>query len=487
MVRGYRKITAEDRLAIFAATADIEQASRSWNELVSDVGFQLLNPNSQRLAPMIYFRLRGQSDVIELERLRGAYRHAWAKNQTLLHSLRQVFRDLDARGVNYRVAKGVGLQLALGLFGARVVGDVDIVVSERHVDSISKILAGRGFRSNDVSRCGLHPDRAVHDALNFNLGENHIDIHVAELKEPRLLLRHMLEQDAQIVTVAGIDVPIPSIEALLLHSAFHGSVESSDTDLVQALADLSLSAARCKPEEVSRLSQDTKTGAGLVQLHTVAEHAGLSFPPELTQAVLRQKRRRSAAGRYSVRVRKLLRVPAIIRDRYRGRAATFAVLRTFPGRKILYAVWLILGQFGPIERFLLGREDGFLKRPQRSLPSGTSFVPFGGNRSEDFLSSPISDLTMDYRFRFVIPPRQSELKVTIDSEFIKTVDAGIFVNGIPCPRLVAGDDSRREIYIRTPQSSVEMSVRFQTRMCRRCFSGLSDLRVNAVFSRERGS
>ena len=48
----------EDALAIASATAPIQDALMAWNKLMDWLPFDLINPNTQRLAPTIFFNLR---------------------------------------------------------------------------------------------------------------------------------------------------------------------------------------------------------------------------------------------------------------------------------------------------------------------------------------------------------------------------------------------------------------------------------------------
>jgi hypothetical protein len=472
------QLTQEDGYSIRAATAPIAIALQNWNELLVTTEFQQINPNTQRLAPMIYHHLKDQGDLTERERLRGAYKYAWAKNLRMLNSLNPVFIELHSRSINYRVIKGIAVQLELGFVGARVVGDVDILVSQNEIEIVRQILEAKGFRCNSRSTCSRHSSSAPFEALNFNLGDNHVDVHVAELKDPKALLLAMLDSAPNVIENRGTPIQVPSPEFLLLHSAFHGHQASSDTDLVQAIADISLLAPNCDPRKLSALARQTKSQSDLWHVAAEAKQVDIVLPEIDMLATSRsQQLMRNLSSGFKASSSKVGKVPAIVRDRYRGNATLAHVFGQFPGRRASYAVWLGLGQFSAVERSLMSKERGFLQAPPKTCLSGTTLMPFGLLDSDFVTSSNLAAETLDYRFAVRIDPRARELVLTLNSEFLDSSDAFVYSNGRPITRIVAGDKSYGEITVRNPARVNEISIRPTARVCAECFTNLADLKV----------
>lgn len=482
MAQNSAPLTQEDALAIRSATAPVVEAVQCWKLLLADTDFQLINPNTQRLAPMIYHHLKSEPDIRERERLRGAYKYAWAKNLRMLNSLRTVFAEMNSQSINYRVIKGIAVQLELGLVGARVVGDVDIVVSELEIDTARQILEKRGFRCNSVSPCKRHTSSAPFEALNFNSGDNHVDVHVAELKDPKLLLQKMLESEPRIIEHMGVGIKVPEAELLLLHSAFHGHQAVSDTDLVQAIADISLLAMVCKPRKLEGLAKQTKSHSDLWHVSAEAKTIDLIFPEigmePRNQLVKSAQRISSGAKSLSGKAAK---VPAIIHDRHRGNSTLRHVLGQFPGRRGPYALWLGLGQFSAIERAASTAKRGFLRPPTIQCPAGKTLMPFSERDSDFVTASNLVNQTLDYRFSVRIESDSRELCLTLDSEFLDSSDAFVYCNGRPITRIVAGDSSYKTVTIRNPSVVNEISIRPTSRVCSECFRSLSDLKIRISY------
>jgi len=472
------RLTQEDGLAIKSATLSIPEAIENWIRLMGDVDFQLINPNTQRLAPLVYHRLKDQQGVTERERLRGAYKYAWAKNHRLLNALKPIFTELNELEINYQVIKGMAVQLTLGFVGARVVGDVDMVVSQKDVEVVRIIFERNGFRCNSDSGCKRHSRSAAFEALNFNLGENHVDMHIAESKDPKILLALMLDLSPNLIEYLGTKIPIPNPELLLLHSAFHGHQAVSDTDLVQAIADISLLAPVCDPRKLTELAGQTKTYSDLWHVSSEAATVDIALP-KFTAKSGRSRNKNVALPVLKARGvgRKVQKVPALVKDRYRGNATTRHILGRFPGRKVAYALWLSAGQFSALERVAMSRERGFLKAPVEALKSETLLRPFMDQAPELVEATNLAEETLDYRFSIRVKPGIRALLLSLDSDYLDMCDAFLYSNGRPISRIVAGDTTFREVTIRSPLEVNEISIRPTSNVCTECFRSLTDLRV----------
>jgi len=483
MSRTKVQLTQEDGLAIRSATAPIRVAQQCWQDLLRKTDFQEISPNTQRLAPMIYHHLKSQGEIPERERLRGSYKYAWSKNLRMLNALIPVFSELNLRSINYRVIKGIAIQLELGLFGARVVGDVDVVVSIHEIENVRQVLEANGFRCNSISPCSRHSSSAPFEALNFNSGENHVDVHVAELKDPKLLLLRMLSSKPKVIRHMGTSIQIPSAELLLLHSAFHGHQASSDTDLVQAIADISLLAEHCDPKILATIAAKTKSFSDLWHISAEARTVDIILPKITVEPNFGwHKAVVKASTQARASVSKVGKVPAIVRDRYRGNATLMRVMRQFPGKRSAYALWLGLGQFSAVERAAMSKRRGFLLGPAQTCPSGTVLMPFARSDSDFVMASNLVRESLDYRFAVRIDSRAQFLVLTLDSLALDSSDAFVYCNGRPITRIVSGDRGYREFTIRNPSQVNEISIRPTARVCSECFTSLVDLKVGIRYT-----
>lgn len=475
---GIRGLSFEDQSSVRAATLPSHIAIQEWQTLMSVIDFQDINSNTQRLAPMIYVNLKQERDLSERERLKGAYKHCWSKNQRLLFSLVPLIHDFLAQGINYRLAKGLAIQMSSGLVGARVVGDADIVVSEKDVAQVREILERHGFRCNTISPCGLHPVGRVNDALDFNQGDNHIDIHVAERKSPHKLLKKMLTERALLVEHAGVRFAVPTPELLLLHSAFHGWSESSPTDLIQSLADVAMLSHKSDLTTLVQLARDTSVEHAVHKISEAVESINLPYIiPSTRISGLRRKSRPilfTARSRFS-------KAWTLVRKRFRGARSSWAILTKFEGRRAAYFLWHLFGQLAVVERRIIGSGGGFLNPPSQSCASGFSAVPFASPQPGQITGNTVAIESFDYRFAIRVPSGTNSLRITFESMLLDTVDVGVYQNGVQVTRLVSGSKNR-DVTIRHPLPLQELSIRPEHGACNQCFAKLSDMRIHLALT-----
>ncbi|MEI6095578.1 MAG: nucleotidyltransferase family protein, partial [Gammaproteobacteria bacterium] len=182
------KLLNEDELAITSATAPIGDALIAWSRLMDWLPFDVINPNTQRLAPTIFFNLRNLANFKERERLRGSFKYTWAKTTRLIHSIAPILRKFDAIDLDYRIIKGLAIQVSLNTVGSRTMGDVDILIGLKDVDRAIEIIRSFGYRRNAEVDCDGHTLSSHYGGLDFTLGETHLDLHVAETTYPEFLL-----------------------------------------------------------------------------------------------------------------------------------------------------------------------------------------------------------------------------------------------------------------------------------------------------------
>ena len=111
-------------------SSDADIARASWEKWIAATDLDILEPASSRLLPLAFHRLQAlRIDHPEMKRLGGTLRHSWANNLTQRHHLSALIVELDRRGIDHLLLKG--LPLAFSVYpnpGARPMDDVDLLV-----------------------------------------------------------------------------------------------------------------------------------------------------------------------------------------------------------------------------------------------------------------------------------------------------------------------------------------------------------------------
>jgi hypothetical protein len=461
-----------------AATGDANRAEASWRALMSDMAFDDVNLNTQRLMPAIFQNLRDTQDLPERDRMRGAFKHAWSKNMGMIHSIKPVLADFAAEGMDYRVLKGAAIQGLCGTVGSRTMGDVDVLVSATDSQRAAGILLRHGFRRNTFSVCDGHSDVGHHDALNFNKGDTHVDLHVAEFKNPVLLLTTIMSKPPVLARVAGIEMAVPPAELLILHAATHGCLASGPTDFVQAVVDVSALSERAQPRVLETEARVTGTVLPLMEIADEIGRIGARPLPIAIRTVdVLRARVKNGLKRTSTVVAESNSVFRRIRTRKRGDNALQEVATDFRGSRRSYGAWLRLGQFALFERGVVRASCGFLDEPKGTWSSGATVQPFIDDEVPGLSASNVSSRALDWRFQVVFPEPQAKVRLVLNSPTLDSLDAFVFCNGVPVTRVVAGDPSTRDIVMRGLGRRNEFSLRALWTVCTECYRGLDDLSI----------
>lgn len=478
----YRRVVTlgeEDHHALLSATADPREARRSWTRLMEMMAFDEVNDNTQRAMPAIFANLRHEKGIPERDRMRGAFKYAWSKNTRMLYDVRPVLQALDARGVSYRVIKGAAVQARCDRVGARVMGDIDLLIGANDIDAVEAAFVGNGYRRNGYAACSGHSDASHFDALNFNKGASHVDLHVAEVKAPTRLLRAIMDEPAVRVEAAGGTIAVPSAELLVLHAAVHGALSSGQTDLMQAALDLATLRPQVDPRRLRALGLRTGTLQALLDLDARLGSIGISGSGvSATRVDVGRARLTGMGQQVAALATESSSLARRLRDRQRGDDALHEVATNFNGHLASYRAWLRSGQFAIVERQAVGRWGGFLPEPQ-GVWTGDVVQPFLQQVS-GVVGSTVAAQALDWRFRFQIEGKRPLVWLDLASASLDRLDAFVFCNGVPLTRLVAGDLSSRRVGLRDVGPSAEISVRPLWTTCRRCYSGLDDLAVSIV-------
>lgn len=471
-------LSHEDSLVLRCAVGEPREAQLAWLDLMSSVPFDEVSENAQRLMPAIYWNLRASQDVSERARMRGAFKHAWARNTRMLHDLLPALDALHSAGINYRLLKGIAIQLQGGHLGSRSMGDLDLLVSETDMKQTDEVLLSMGFRRNTMSGCERHTSLSGDGAVNFNRRESHVDVHAAERKFPSTLLTRMLSEPPRGVVFGKHTLLIPSPELLILHASVHGGQAVSPTDFVQAASDVSTLAPSANTDNLLRLARATKTLVPLLAMDAALKAAGVNTSGVRPRAADQWAARlRTDVARPFGTLRKLLRARKLVAERRLSQRAMQVVKQNFGAPSQRYRAWLRLGRFSATERALFRTSGFFLSEPTSTWPSGQAARVFADSDVRGVVASRVASSALDWRFRmrFDIDPRS--IQVQLNAACMSDIDAYVYCDGVPVTRVVAGDAASREFAIVGAGRDIEISLRPTWSVCEECYPGFDDLLV----------
>ena len=459
-----------------ATDPDVDSALHAWIDLMHSVPFDEIGPNTQRVLPMIFTNLRSRPAFLERDRLKGAFRYTWTRNSTTFHEARSLLIALNKQDISYRLLKGSAIQATTGLVGSRIMGDIDLLVSLESVESVATILGELDFRRNSHQDCVRHTSLGHEEALNFNRGSLHVDLHVAEFKPPARLFTCMLQSEPRVASLAGVSVLIPEPELLGLHAAVHGVLASGQTDLMQAAVDLSVMNRSMSQPRLLELAAETKTTSALIHVSQEISRAGLpTLEIRIPVASLAQERVSVVATISWVRAQGATRFTRKLRDRSH-RVSRYQDFSDFRGIGFRYRLWTALGQQARFEKLLAPHRLGFLRSPMIVTESGAVAMPFA-EEVQTVSASRVAPIAIDWRFRVRLPAHQTRAKAQLRSLGFENLDAMVFLNSLPVARIVAGDSSTREIHFVPRGEDLEFSLRPLWAVCDNCYSGFADLEV----------
>ena len=459
-----------------ATDPDVDSAIQAWIDLMNSVPFDEIGPNTQRVLPMIFANLRSRPTFLERDRLKGAFRYTWTRNSTTFHEARSLLIALDKEGIPYRLLKGSAIQATTGLVGSRIMGDIDLLIGLDSVELVATILGELDFRRNSYQECVRHTSLGHEEALNFNRGSLHLDLHIAELKPPARLFTRMLESEPRVASLAGVSVLIPEPELLGLHAAAHGVLASGQTDLMQAAVDLSIMNRSMIQARLLELAAETKTTSALIHVSQEISRAGLpTLDVRIPVASLTKERISVVATESWVRAQGATRFTRKLRDRSH-RVPRNQDFTEFRGSGLRYRLWTALGQQARFEKLLAPRRQGFLNSPRIMMKSGAAAMPFA-EEAQTVSASRVAPIAIDWRFRVRLPMHVTRAKAQLRSSGFETLDAMVFLNALPVARIVAGDSSTLEIHFEPRRQDLEFSLRPLWAVCDSCYSGFPDLEV----------
>ena len=474
------KILNEDALALTAAIGSMDDALFAWTRLMDLMHFDEINPNTQRIAPTIFYNLNSTSDFKERERLRGVYKYTWAKTTRLIHSIVPILRMFDAIDLDYRVIKGLAIQVSLNNVGSRIMGDIDVLIGRKDVERATDIVRSLGFRKDEEVHCDGHSLSSHYGGLNFSLGETHLDFHVAETKYPQHLLTRMIEDRPTIAAFGSFKMKVPSCENLFLHAIVHGKLASGPTDFIQAACDLGQLQGRIDISEVNRIAKLTHLEGVVFEFIKSYKKYGLAELGIKLSVVKCGKRDRFKTFKNGL-VQDLNSNTLYDRIKARRFGRTISVDPENQNliSRTIYRIWLLTGQIAALETIFRTLFGGMLRKPSAHIWNGLVIRPFQIGESETpLISLKTAAQTIDWRFRCLVPSNVRKLIIEVRAEPLNDVDIYAFANGKILSRLIGGDPTTHFLTFDSPIQDIEISLRPIWLACKQCFAGFNDLELS---------
>ncbi|MDD5344748.1 MAG: nucleotidyltransferase family protein [Smithella sp.] len=143
-------VTPQQELLLKAALLSGEEALDAWRKWQDKIDWEEhLDQGSFRLLPLIYTNLHKHGvDDPAMGMLKGIYRKAWSKNQTLFHEMAKVVEYLQYAGIKTMLLKGASLSLLYYKNnGARPMADIDVLVPFKQARQACELLQKAGWTS----------------------------------------------------------------------------------------------------------------------------------------------------------------------------------------------------------------------------------------------------------------------------------------------------------------------------------------------------
>lgn len=273
----------EHELLLHAALGRGEEVEASWRAWRQRVVLDDVDLASFRLLPLVWMNLvEHRVEDPELPRLKGIYRHAWARAQVQRHRLVEVLGLLHGAGVPTMLLKGMAL--LEGVYpsrAARPMDDVDVLVPVEAARRAVGLLVGRGWR---ILKNEPIPESRLALLHSLHLGapediETDVDLHWRAVAN-RFHGREDFWDLAEPLEVGGVPTALPCPAHLLLHTLARAAGWSGSTP-VRWVGDAVLLAARREIdwEELARAAEARHvTLTVLIGLRYVRDAFGVAVP-----------------------------------------------------------------------------------------------------------------------------------------------------------------------------------------------------------------
>lgn len=433
-----------------AALANGDEALAAWNQALAIAPIDVWANELARPLPLVYLNLRSRAGMQHEQLLKGIYRAAWASNMLRLRSAIDVMHDFDSAHVPYRLIKGGAVCAITADWGARRMGDLDVVFASNHQEQVARILTKRGFSQRIASRSI--------DGLWENQGAGRLDLHGVDMRDPSR--RWVLDEPGQRIDALTYPIHVPSREVTITLATHHALTGLADSDYVQGQLDVARLMHHADVERLAQLVSPMREQDQMLEFFQELGNLGALPDAPVLITRIRSSHRRFAArdARHRTR-RRLQRMLLVLRER---RRSVVQLVRDCPqllGRPV-YLAWLSAAQMRPVESWWLRRFGGFLPRPVQTFPiNQTVAIEFTSKVSATPLYSSINVPGVEDRFRVRVATSKS-FRMTLGvmgSE--ATVVRLVFVNGWLHGYLPVDGFPSARIDSTSASGSVEISLR----------------------------
>jgi hypothetical protein len=215
--------TPRQELLLKAALLSGKEALDAWKKWQEKINWEEhLDQGSFRLLPLLYTNLHkhGLDDPV-MGKLKGIYRNAWSKNQTLFHEMAKVIECLQNAGIKTILLKGASLSLLYYKNnGARPMADIDVLVPMKQARAACELLQKAGWASPvPLSELDLTFGHAIQ--LN-NRFDKEFDLHWRPFNACPDEYEKDFWDGAIPVKMSNVNSLAPGPTDMLLHVIIHG-------------------------------------------------------------------------------------------------------------------------------------------------------------------------------------------------------------------------------------------------------------------------
>ena len=455
----------QHHLVVISALAEKDVAVQAWTRLLELWSVEILDGISLRFLPAVYVNI-GKTDPNFSQKVKGKYRYNTALNLGRLKKLKNVFRQFQNFGINYRIVKGFAIALRIGSLGYRVMGDIDIVVQERDLPRSLFILSNSGFIDKFESNCQNYALPSVINKLTLiNEDGVEIDLHVAERAFPSDIFLEMFKQNGVFIPFEELQLCIPSDDNLIRHSLLHGMQFSSITDRWQTLIDISTIEDLKKRK--SLITSILLGRAFRNSLSDLRKH--MTDIDSLQNFLFQRKTLKFFYWKSRLMSQKVKLNTPLIRPRSEVNSNAFPWYSRF-----VYFLWNITNNKSLLERFVSHIFGGFLKSAETSVSPGVNYLLKNESLRFSLLNS-----EKDFRFKIVLPETKERFDIYFNSANFNFKNYEVFCNG----RLIGNSlrFGRFGVTIYESGKEFEISFRNPSHSCKECLGDFSDLDVRFEF------
>jgi hypothetical protein len=215
--------TPNQDILLKAALFSGKDALEAWSKWRDAVDWERhLEPGSFRLLPLLYNNLHKHGvDDPAMGKLKGIYRNAWSKNQTLFYEMAKVIELLQNAGIKTMLLKGASLSLLYYKNnGARPMADIDVLVPLKQARLANELLQKAGWTSSlPLTELDLIYGHAIQ--LNNRSGKE-FDLHWRPFNGCQDEYEKDFWDGALPVKISNVNSLAPNPTDMLFHVIIHG-------------------------------------------------------------------------------------------------------------------------------------------------------------------------------------------------------------------------------------------------------------------------